>query len=420
MVLRTARQRPAVVIPDELALTMWGHDPAARGLASTWEPARAEALLVADPLPASLVEALARIRRELPHEVEVLQAHTGLPEVDEARPSGPEGHGHDASPDPEEHAGDHGDDGHGDHGDDGHGGNGGHHDHGDMMAIVGDPSADGLVMEPIHMAHGPLAPGLPGGLVLNVELDGDVVASCQPEPTLTYPRSAGDPLAPVAAAMTAGQERTWRMIGDLELERALSHAAWLRGFARLLAWGDVVERSQRLVSATLAARRALEGDERGAAHVFRDALGPARALRGRLHASRRLKARTGGRGVIDPAARLSGPNLRACGRPDDPRSTDAAYRELGFTPVAEAGGDALARTRVRLAEIVQSLDLASSAAERDGLAPGTWPTVEGPRGLSDDAGVTAAVAGRAAVGLEWASALVVIASFDLSPWRART
>lgn len=408
MVLSTRRRRPAVVVPDELSLTMWGHDPAGRELSPTWEPARAEALLLVEPVPAPISDAVAALRRELPPEVEVLRAPTGLPGQDGTGPPVRRDEAHD------EH-GRGGEEGH----DGGHG-HGGHHDHGDMMAIVGEPSADGLVMEAIHMAHGPLAPGLPGGLLLDVELDGDVVASCRVETMLTYPPSEGDPLAPLAAAMAAGQERTWRMIAELELERALSHAAWLRGFARLLGWGDLVERSQRLVGATLAARRAVSGEEPGAPEAVRDALGPAEALRERLQASRRLGSRTRGRGAIDPPPGLSGPNLRACGRPEDPRSTDAAYRELGFAPVAEAGGDALARTRLRLSEIVQSLELAYSAAAREGLAPGTGTTTEGPRGRSDGAGVTAAVAGAAAEGLEWASALVVIASFDLSPWRAGT
>ena len=48
-----------------------------------------------------------------------------------------------------------------------------------MMAIVGEPSADGLVMEEIELSHGPVGTALPGGLRLDVTLDGDVVGHCE-------------------------------------------------------------------------------------------------------------------------------------------------------------------------------------------------------------------------------------------------
>jgi len=112
-----------------------------------------------------------------------------------------------------------------------------------MMAIVGEPSADGLVMEPIELRFGPLATPLPGGLVADVTLDGDVVAESAVRALLGRgdggPASGTDWLSPVAcvAALAAAAEAAegrpvspehrWQRVAAVELERALSHLAWL-------------------------------------------------------------------------------------------------------------------------------------------------------------------------------------------------
>jgi hypothetical protein len=94
----------------------------------------------------------------------------------------------------------------------------------------------------------------------------------------------------------------------------------------------------------------------------------------------------------------------------------------------ESGADVHARCRVRTREIGQSLELAAQAlrfAEADEPCPAAQE-VEGPRGplavdggrpLARGADAARAAAETAAIGAEWASALVAIASFDLSPWR---
>src|SRR5690606_25210509 len=71
-------------------------------------------------------------------------------------------------------------DSHGDHGD--HGGHG-QADHDDlgfmsMVEVTRDMprSADGLPMDRIEVPFGPCFPGLPGGLLLTLTLDGDGVA----------------------------------------------------------------------------------------------------------------------------------------------------------------------------------------------------------------------------------------------------
>jgi hypothetical protein len=55
-------------------------------------------------------------------------------------------------------------------------------------------------MESIEFELGPLAAGLPGGLVLDLSLDSDVVERCEPRATHWFDGAAGDPLAPAASA----------------------------------------------------------------------------------------------------------------------------------------------------------------------------------------------------------------------------
>lgn len=57
-----------------------------------------------------------------------------------------------------------------------------------------------------------------------------------------------------------------------------------------------------------------------------------------------------------------GPVAKASGLPMDLRETGyAAYRELGFEPITEQGGDCYARMLVRLRELYQSMDLIRKA-----------------------------------------------------------
>jgi hypothetical protein len=84
--------------------------------------------------------------------------------------------------------------GHPDHGGgagaDGHGGGGarhGHHDHGGMELPGGLPMADrgedrdGLTLDRLHVALGPVLPGWPAGLVVRVTLQGDVIQEAAAE-----------------------------------------------------------------------------------------------------------------------------------------------------------------------------------------------------------------------------------------------
>jgi Ni,Fe-hydrogenase III large subunit len=64
--------------------------------------------------------------------------------------------------------------------------------------------------------------------------------------------------------------------------------------------------------------------------------------------------------AVDDSAR--GPVARACGIARDARTGDTCYTRLGFKPVVVEGGDALARVRVRMEEIVRSLNLVRAMA----------------------------------------------------------
>jgi len=340
-----------------------------------------------------------------------------------------------------------------------HGGHGGHagHDHHDMMAIVGDPSRDGLVMESIEFAFGPLSGVLPGGVVAEVVLDGDVVERCEVRAMLAAGRDGDpqlpDPLSPVAwrvAGLVATEVASeaiadlraqWSRVAALEAERALSHLAWLRSFARLLGWPQLVGAAQAAL-APLASGRRLPGEPPAAEHLeaVAQAIGPAI----RLVMGRRFERRLTGRGALASAqSGLAGVNARAAGAPRDARGDDPLYAELGFVPTVSDGGDALARAGSRVAEARAALDLARRALERAqaartrapgvplGLANAGGASIEGPRGpvlasrsapaaklrvAAPGAGAARAAAGGAAVGQEWSAALVTLASFDLSPW----
>jgi hypothetical protein len=471
--------------------TMAGRDPATLGLVATASGEMARVLLAPDHVPAPLVAAVVDESRRAPARLDVRtndavrlcgRPLVELHEVDdgghERRDGRDEGHGdraahghyYEGHGDRAHH--DHQNVGHGvqeghDHHDAGHGVQEGHdhhdaghgvqegHDHRDMMAIVGDPSADGLVMEAIDFRFGPLSAALPGGLLVHASLDGDVVAACEVQATLRAgvdgPADVPDLLAPVSWAVaeqvarevadgsTVPARDQWERLAAVELERALSHVAWLRSLGRVLGWTQLANAAHRAVTevsplhAHRAGQNTLTGVRAVRASIARTA---------RIVAGRRFAARTRGRAEVSDEA-LVGPNARAAGRGADSRAQAAFYDELGFIPVEERDGDACARARVRMREVEQSLDLAAAALERVATAAGqvslgafatsAGARVEGPRGpllvsrLAREGGsvhavpgaaATLAVAGAGVVGLEWSAALASLASFDLSPWSA--
>ncbi len=185
---------PSLVVPDELALTVWGHDPYACGLAPIAACGAARALLSAEPLPASLRAALAELQAALPHGASRQTATISGPAAAIERAAsggsparqmrdGEHRRGHQQAPDDPRGLDPHAAHGHHDGAGDAErpeNGQGGH-DHHDMMATTGEPSADGLVMEPIQLSYGPLLTPLPGGVLCELDLDGDVVSPARRE-----------------------------------------------------------------------------------------------------------------------------------------------------------------------------------------------------------------------------------------------
>ncbi len=448
MVLTTrhALPTPALVVPDEQTWTVLGLDPASLNATPAFAAGRVERVLVSEHVPSVLSEPLAAWLAAVPRTAGIDQHSLAMP----ADAPGDADRGAHQARDLHQHR-DHGD--HSDHGHhDGHDRHGGHHD---MMAIVGEPSADGLVMEPIDVTYGPLGTPLPGGVLVEATLDGDVVAKATVSALLSR-GTGGDPpeppdlLAPVAwraaiagaAAAELPQSDRWLNVAEVELERAVSHLAWLRSFGRLLGWQQLIDSCTDALGGLARARSALASDPESALRHVEAARRLVVAV-GEL--SRRggwLRLRLRGRAVATAdkvkAAGLRGPVARASGLFDDARGDDPLYLRLGFTPVVHSEGDALARTFVRIDEAVQAVTLASAALKgtTQGKAAETVSEerasglVEGPRGplqaertpdgwrlAAHGAAPALEAAADARVGAEWSTALAVLASFDVSSWR---
>lgn len=335
-----------------------------------------------------------------------------------------------------------------------------------MVAMTRDlpRSADGLPMEWIDVPFGPLFPGLPGGLDVTFTLDGDGVARAAVAtgatargleatwagPIETFPERLArvDPLAPVAyrllarraleavAGLEIDESAARSRIHEAEWERVGNHLGWLAEFGFLMGEQWIAQRAAALQGAV--ARTADEAPTRIIQEIREFA-----GLVARMPLIDRRLAGIGETGAVEPD-RMRGPVARAAGIATDARLGDPWYQALGFAPVVRTGGDALARLRVRVAEIAASLDLVLAAAA-DGDAGRHDPplpsdlsgtaeaVVETPRGaarlrfaVEDGAVVTANIdppsvwhAGLVpdiTVDEEVADALVAVASLDLSPW----
>lgn len=181
-----------------------------------------------------------------PHDHDTVGGHGhdtyGAPRHDQ----GPHGHGDHAEPregqggyrGPEGHAG-HGDGGHEGHGEHGeHGGHGGHHGHGEGMPLPGGlamadlgEDRDGLTLDRLHVALGPVLPDWPAGLVVRATLQGDVIQE-----------ASAEVLDPVTEQQHHDHHREGTaVVGSAAME--------LDGLARFLAvagWADAAMRCRRL------------------------------------------------------------------------------------------------------------------------------------------------------------------------------
>jgi Ni,Fe-hydrogenase III large subunit len=438
----------ALVVPDEESALVWGARD--RRYVPVVDATRAHVLVVPERVPGELVAA-------------VRAAWAGLPSDRRVHTYAYPAAGQDASEvlDGNDEHGDHDDsEAHGEH--EGHDGG---HDHGDMMAITGEPSADGLVMEELEVEAGPLGLALAGGLVVSATLDGDVVAGCRLRPTLAAADASAppDPWSAIAwnvAELAARERRSgvtpreerWLHVAGVEIERAVSHLAWLHRLCRLLGWSAMTTRVRGILEPLTALRGALpvqlttpdlpDLPVTAVRDRLRDVQAATRALADALAGSRSFGRRTGGLGTLTPdevtARGVAGPIARASGIADDARAGDPGYARLGFEPVTRADGDARARALLRAAEAGQAAGLTAAAVEQikdpaeppafgDG-AVGVVESARGPVRVRVPAGgepertavgarAARAAAAELAVGREWAAALLTIASFDVSPWR---
>ncbi|MEU7737781.1 hypothetical protein AB0B51_32730 [Streptomyces griseus] len=172
--------------------------------------------------------AAAAVRNRLDEERQLLGGDGGPDHEEPARDGEHEGHGGHA-----EHGGREGHAGHGKTG--GHGGHHSHH-HMDMplpgglgMADVAE-DRDGLALDVLNLPLGPVLPDWPAGLVLDVVMQGDVIASAEARflDGARVPRGAGE-FGPV--------------VGDLDVTaRVLAVAGWPGPAARARALRDRVRR----------------------------------------------------------------------------------------------------------------------------------------------------------------------------------
>ena len=289
-------------------------------------------------------------------------------------------YGHDAQPE-YDHEAHHQHDEHPGHD---HGG----HDHGggmmsmEMMTQDLPRSEDGLPMDWNEAHFGPFFPGLPGGLALHTQLDGDTVAGIHWVKGLTQrhlahhlPGKLAD-FADRLAAVSVFSPDTYRILAEqtveqisgtnpsdeqraqrvyqMERERVLNH---LNGLARL---GVVIGNPRA---------------EQQARHLFftfrqhpRDQAVQDRVKRlvNRVRKLPFLRQKLRGIGSI-PSALLHhtrGPVRRAGGEAHDLRSDDPVYQSLSFRMMQEDSQDSWGRLLVRLHEIEESLRLTTPTSVR--------------------------------------------------------
>jgi len=323
-------------------------------------------------------------------------------------------------------------------------------------------SGDDLPMEWIDAPFGPFFPGLPGGLLLTLTLDGDTVARSDvrslaenlellhhpPMDTMRFVEkiTGMDPLAPVAyrllacralenaACIDVPADAAHARAGALERERITSHLGWLALFGQQTGFDWLMQHAASL-------QLKIQHADLKQVLTLKPVL---QSLIKHLQQTPLLKSRTAGIGRLTPDHTLRGPVARACGINDDARSTDKTFTALGFTPANRKAGDAFARLHVRLDEIGHSLTLIEAAgvielpalANIGDISGKGEAIVETPRGLTrlqltmEMGQVTAAQLETPStfhLGLikplieqqELGDALVAVGSLDLSPWEMR-
>ncbi len=275
---------------------------------------------------------------------------------------------------------------------------------------------DGLQLDQLPIRIGPYFKAFPAGLVLDIELQGDVVQD------VVVSAEPVSPLRPIFAAAINSPVS----VAVLERARAEDHLRWLAHALRVHGLAAMGNRALKLAVRIGAGNTAITGS--GA---------ELKAITRAVERSGALWWSTRGVGVLSRDAVAGeglGPVARASGMRDDARVDEPTYQTLGFEPIVNAApsdknaGDASARWRQLLAEAAQSLDLAARA---NGARAWGHGVVEGPRGR-----VAAGEAPEPQLyamlptllrGVEWGDAVTTVVSLNLGeggdvravqPWAA--
>lgn len=263
------------------------------------------------------------------------------------------------------------------------------------MAELG-PDRDGLRLDVLPTLVGPFFAALPTGLILDLQMSGDVIVGA----TMTAaPPGATNHVASLSPFVRALTEPV--SIADLELARARDHLRWLAEALR-------VQGLPALGVRALALACQVEPGEGTAIRRLGVTIGRSGAYTWSV-------APSAGRLVRDLPGLALGPVSRAAGLPEDERLEDPAYRALGFEPIVAMEDTAAARWRLRLAEAARSLELAARAGSALTTPRGV---VESPRGrlaLDDAPSQRVMPLIHAEVeGLEWGDAISALVSLDIS------
>lgn len=266
--------------------------------------------------------------------------------------------------------------------------------YGRPMAMTGPDVRDGLQLDRVTLPIGPALPGLPPGLALVVELQGDMIQQAElAENPFRSTGTTGQPLPSVLDVFDLARADPVP-IAELELARARYH---LLRLAEALALYGLDAASQRGARLTVGLR---------VSDVAR-----LRRLRGWLGRTAALWGATSGVGAIDAGVArdvgLSGLAARAAGVAVDARTEDPTYRAAGFELRTRAGGDAHARWLLRMDEAIDGLAVAAAAG---GATVGPGDGIEDPR---QDASILLDHLPHWLTGLEWGDAITTIASLDL-------
>jgi Ni,Fe-hydrogenase III large subunit len=315
---------------------------------------------------------------------------------------------------------------------------------------------DGLPMNRSEVHFGPFFPGLPGGLSIYFNLDGDTVVEAKVERGLfasdlyhSLPMKAArlpdflacrNPLSPQSyrllgqkalldiAANNNGNYLSRTDVISLEKERIGSHLNWLAVFAKTI--GSEWMHKEAVQRYHFHKREKIKSTR---LQKFLDKIRHMPYLRKRLKIVNAIPE--------ELLHHLAGPVAKAVGKKQDARLKNCFYEESGWEPVIQQENNAWGWLMVRLNEIEQSTALIQKIEEEEyNQQDMDFPQagrgaahVESPRGtLSLDVNIIdgkveelklkipsqqlAPLVNTVAEGMELSDALVQIAGLDISPW----